>query len=133
MTCWLYQGVPLPLPCARPATRIQPLRFILAACPGLADRAEAEICQQEILAAAAARPSPGIRTLLDGPASVSIIGDVCQAAINGYLARLYRRHMDRVRLIIGRLGADPALLEPTPISSSCRPLSCSGCRPRRAP
>ena len=31
-------------------------------------RAEAEICQQEVLAAVAARPSPGIRTLLDGPA-----------------------------------------------------------------
>jgi hypothetical protein len=40
---------------------------------------------------------------------------VCPAAIKGYLARLYRHHTDRVRLIIGRLGADPALLEPTPI------------------
>ena len=40
---------------------------------------------------------------------------MCPAAIKGYLARLYRHHMDRVRLIIGRLGADPALLEPTPI------------------
>jgi hypothetical protein len=91
------------------------LRFILADCPGLAARAEAEICQQEILAAAAARPCPGIQNLLDGPASVSIIGDVCPAAIKGYFARLYPRQMDRVRLIIGRLGADPALLEPTPI------------------
>ena len=87
----------------------------MAACPSLAAWAEAEICQQEILAAAAARPSPGIRTLLDGPASVGIIGDVCPAAIKGYLARLYARKMDRVRLVIGRLGADPALLEPTPI------------------
>ena len=109
------QGVPLP-PAVRAASDPYALlRFILAACPALAARAEAEICQQEILAAAAARPSPGIRTLLDGPASVSIIGDVCPAAIKGYLARLYARKMDRVRLVIGRLGADPALLEPTPI------------------
>jgi len=109
------QGVPLP-PAVRAASDPYALlRFILAACPGLAARAEAELCQQEILAAAAARPSPGIRTLLEGPASVSIIGDVCPAAIQGYLARLYPRQLDRVRLIIGRLGADPALLEPTPI------------------
>jgi beta-phosphoglucomutase-like phosphatase (HAD superfamily) len=40
---------------------------------------------------------------------------VCPAAITDYLTRLYRRQMDRVRLIIGRLGADPALLEPTPV------------------
>ena len=109
------QGVPLPPAIRAASDPYALLRFILAACPGLAARAEAEICQQEILAAAAARPTPGLRTLLDGPASVSIIGDVCPAAIKGYLARLYRHHMDRVRLIIGRLGADPALLEPTPI------------------
>jgi len=109
------QGVPLPPAIRAASDPYALLRFILAACPGLAARAEAEICQQEILAAAAARPTPGLRTLLDGPASVSIIGDVCPAAIKGYLARLYRHHTDRVRLIIGRLGADPALLEPTPI------------------
>ena len=109
------QGVPVPQAVRAASDPYALLRFILAACPGLAARAEAEICQQEILAAAAARPCPGIRNLLDGPASVSIIGDVCPAAIKGYLARLYPRQMDRVRLIIGRLGADPALLEPTPI------------------
>jgi beta-phosphoglucomutase-like phosphatase (HAD superfamily) len=109
------QGVPLPSAMRAASDPYALVRFILAVCPGLAARAEAELCQQEILAAAAARPSPGIRTLLDGPASVSIIGDVCPAAIQGYLARLYRYHMGRVRLIIGRLGADPALLEPTPV------------------
>ena len=109
------QGVPLPPAVRAGSDPYALLRFILAACPGLAARAEAEICQQEILAAAAARPRPGIRNLLDGPASVSIIGDVCPAAITGYLARLYPRQMGRVRLITGRLGADPALLEPTPI------------------
>jgi phosphoglycolate phosphatase-like HAD superfamily hydrolase len=108
-------GVPLPDPVRAAGDPYAILRFILTACPGLAGRAEAEISQQEIRAAAAARPSPGLRNLLDGPASVSIIGDVCPAAINGYLARLYRRERDWVRLIIGRLGADPALLEPTPI------------------
>ena len=126
------QGVPLPQAVRAASDPYALLRFILADCPRLAARAEAEICQQEVLAAAAARPSHGIRNLLDGPASVSIIGDVCPAAITGYLARLYPRQMGRVRLIIGRLGADPALLEPTPIPS-CRPPSCSGCRPRRAP
>lgn len=109
------QGVPLPPDMRAASDPYALLRFILAACPGLAARAEAEICRQEILAAAAARPSPGFRSLLDGPASVSIIGNVCPAAIEGYLARLYARQMDRVRLVIGRLGADPALLEPTPI------------------
>jgi beta-phosphoglucomutase-like phosphatase (HAD superfamily) len=109
------QGVPLPQAVRAASDPYELLRFILAACPRLAARAEAEICQQEILAAAVARPSPGIRSLLDGPASVGIIGEVCPAAIQGYLARLYRHQMGRVRLIIGRLGADPALLEPTPI------------------
>ena len=109
------QGVPPP-PAVRAASDPYALlRFILAACPSLAARAEAEICQQEVRAAAAARPSHGIRNLLGGPASVSIIGDVCPAAIKGYLARLYPRQMGRVRLVIGRLGADPALLEPTPV------------------
>lgn len=112
------QGVPLPQAVRAASDPYALLRFILAACPRLAARAEAEICQQEVLAAAAARPSPGIRTLLHGQASVSIIGDVCPAAIKGYLARLYPHQMGRVRLITGRLGADPALLEPTPIPIS---------------
>jgi len=112
------QDIPLPRAVRAASNPYALLRLILAACPRLAAQAEAEICQYEILAAAAARPSAGIRTLLPGPASVSIIGDVCPAAIQGYLARLYRHQMDRVRLIIGRLGADPALLEPTPIPIS---------------
>jgi hypothetical protein len=109
------QDVPLPPTVRAASDPYALLRFILAACARLAAQAEADICQQEILAAAAARPSYGIRTLLDGPASVSIIGEVCPPAIRGYLARLYPRQMDRIRLIIGRLGADPALLEPTPV------------------
>ena len=85
-------------------------------CPGLAARAEAEQpASRSSSPPLAARPSHGIRNLLDGPAPVSIIGDVRPVAITGYLARLYPRQMGRVRLIIGRLGADPALLEPTPI------------------
>jgi len=112
------QDIPLPRAVRAASNPYALLRLILAACPRLAAQAEAEICQYEILAAAAARPSAGIRTLLHGPASVSIIGDVCPAAIQGYLARLYRHQMDRVRLIIGRLGADPALLELTPIPIS---------------
>ena len=108
------QGVPLPQAVRAASDPYALLRFILAACPRLAARTEAEICQQEVLAAAAARPSHGIRNLLDGPASVSIIGDVCPAAIKGYLARLYPHQMGRVRLITGR-PAGPALLEPTPI------------------
>ena len=109
------QGVPLPLAVRADSDPYALLRFILADRPRLAARAETEICQQEILAAAAARPSRGIRNLLDGGASVSIIGDVCPAAITGYLTRLYPHQMGRVRLITGRLGADPVLLEPTPI------------------
>ena len=95
VTCWPGQGVPLP-PAVRAASDPYALlRFTLADCPRLAARAEAEICQHEVLAAAAARPSPGIRTLLHGPGSISIIGDVCPAAITGYLARLYPRQMGR--------------------------------------
>ena len=43
--------------------------------------------------------------------------DVCSGGDQGLpgLALYRQRHMGRVRLIIGRLGADPALLEPTPI------------------
>ena len=62
------QGVPLPQAVRAASDPYALLRFTLAACPRLAARAEAEICQQEVLAAVAARPSPGIRTLLDGPA-----------------------------------------------------------------
>ena len=126
------EGNPLPQAVRAVSDPYALLRFILAACPRLAARAEAEICQQEVLAAAAARPSHGIRNLLDGPASVSIIGDVCPAAITGYLARLYPRQMGRVRLITGRLGADPALLEPTPVPI-LQAAQLLGCRPRRAP
>jgi hypothetical protein len=56
------QGVPLPQAVRAASDPYVLLRFILAVSPRLAARAEAEICQQEILAAAAARPSPGIRT-----------------------------------------------------------------------
>ena len=62
-----------------------------------------------------ARPAVGTRNLLQGPAQVTIIGNVCPAAISTYLARLYPRERDRVRLVIARLGADPAILESTPI------------------
>jgi hypothetical protein len=48
-------------------------------------------------------------------AQVTIIGNVCPAAISTYLARLYPRERDRVRLVIARLGTDPAIVEPTPI------------------
>jgi hypothetical protein len=61
-------GVLLPDPVRAAGDPYAILRFILAACPCLAGRAEAEISQREILAAAAARPSPGLRTLLGGPA-----------------------------------------------------------------
>lgn len=91
------------------------LRFILTACPQLAGRAEAEVAAHEVRAAAVARPAVGIRSLLQGPAQVTIIGNVCPAAISTYLARLYPRERDRVRLVIARHGADPAILEPTPI------------------
>src|SRR5437867_1170378 len=80
-----------------------------------AGQAEAEIAAHEVRAAAVARPAAGIRTLLQGPAQVTIIGNVCPAAISTYLARLYPRERDRVRLVIARHGADPAILEPTPI------------------
>ena len=90
------------------------LRFILATCPDLADRAEAGISKHEIRAAALARPSPGLRTLFHGPASVSVIGNASPAAIQSYLERLYRPHLSRVRLIIARIGADPAMLPPSP-------------------
>ncbi len=91
------------------------LRFILTACPELAGRAEAQVAAHEVRAAAVARPAVGIRTLLHGPAQLTIIGNVCPAAISTYLARLYPRERDRVRLVIARHGADPAILEPTPI------------------
>ena len=89
------------------------LRFILTACR-LAGRAEAQVAAHEVRAAAAARPAVGIRTLLDGPAQVTIIGNVCPAAISTYLARLYPRERDRVRLVIARQGADPAIFEAHP-------------------
>jgi beta-phosphoglucomutase-like phosphatase (HAD superfamily) len=91
------------------------LRFILTACPGLAGPAEAQVAAHEIRAAATARPAVGVRTLLHGPAQVTIIGNACRPAIDTYLGRLYRRERGQIRLIIARQGADPAILEPTPI------------------
>ena len=108
-------GVPLPHPASATISPYDILRFILTACPQLAGRAEAQVAAHEVRAAAAARPAVGIRNLLQGPAQVTIIGNVCPAAISTYLARLYPRERDRVRLVIARLGADPAILEPTPI------------------
>jgi phosphoglycolate phosphatase len=90
------------------------LRFVLATCPDLADHAEAGISKHEIRAAALTRPSPGLRTLFHGPAPLSVTGNATPAAIKSYLARLYRPHLTRVRLIIGRIGADPAMLPPSP-------------------
>jgi beta-phosphoglucomutase-like phosphatase (HAD superfamily) len=108
-------GVQLPPPAGAAISPYDILRFILTACPQLADRAEAQVAAYEVRAAAAARPAVGIRALLQGPAQVSIIGNACQAAIRSYLARLYPRERGRVRLVIARLGADPAILEPTSI------------------
>jgi len=108
-------GVPLPPPASVAISPYDILRFILTACPQLAGRAEAQVAAYEVRAAAVARPAAGIRTLLHGPAQVTIIGNACPAAISTYLARLYPRERDRVRLVIARHGADPAILEPTPI------------------
>ena len=108
-------GVQLPPPASAAISPYDILRFILTACPQLAGRAEAEVAAYEVRAAAVARPPAGIRNLLRGRAQVSIIGNACPAAIRSYLARLYPRERDRVRLVIARLGADPAILEPTPI------------------
>ncbi len=108
-------GVAPPHPADAAISPYDILRFILTACPQLAGPAEAEVAAYEVRAAAVARPAVGIRTLLHGPAQVTIIGNACPAAISSYLARLYPRERDRVRLVIARLGADPAILEPTPI------------------
>ena len=108
-------GVQLPPPASAAVSPYDILRFILTACPQLAGRAEAQVAAHEVRAVAAARPAAGIRTLLHGPAQVTIIGNACPAAISTYLARLHPRERDRVRLIIARHGADPAILEPTPI------------------
>lgn len=108
-------GIQLPYPAGATISPYDILRFILTACPQLAGRAEAEVAAHEVRAAAVARPAVGIRSLLQGPAQVTIIGNVCPAAISTYLARLYPRERDRVRLVIARHGADPAILEPSPI------------------
>ena len=108
-------GVPLPHLASAAISPYDILRFILTACPHLASRAEALVAAHEVRVAAAARPAAGIRTLLHGPAQVIIIGNACPAAISTYLARLYPRKRDQVRLVIARHGADPAMLEPTPI------------------
>lgn len=108
-------GVQLPHPASAAISPYDILRFILTARPELADRAEAEVASHEVRAVALARPATGIRTLLQGPAQVTIIGNACPAAISTYLARLYPRERDHVRLVIARHGADPAILEPTPI------------------
>lgn len=113
----LLAGHGTQLPCPADATNspYDILRFILTACPQLAGRAEAEVAAHAVRAAAVARPAVGFRNLLEGPAQVTIIGNVCPAAISTYLARRYPRERDRIRLVIARHGADPAILEPTPI------------------
>lgn len=108
-------GVPLPHLASAATSPYGILRFILTACPQLAGRAEAQVAAYEVRAVAAARPAVGLRSLLAGPAQVTIIGNACPAAISTYLARLYPRERDQVRLVIARLGADPAILEPSPI------------------
>jgi beta-phosphoglucomutase-like phosphatase (HAD superfamily) len=108
-------GVPPPAQAGAPASPYELLRFILTACPQIAGQAEAEIAAYEVRAAAAARPAVGLRDLLSIPASITIIGNACPAAIDAFLARLYPRQRDRIRLIIARHGADPAFLEPDPI------------------
>ena len=84
-------GIQLPYPAGATISPYDILRFILTACPQLAGRAEAEVAAHEVRAAAVARPAVGIRSLLQGPAQVTIIGNVCPAAISTYLARLYPR------------------------------------------
>jgi phosphoglycolate phosphatase len=108
-------GVQLPHQAGAAVSPYDILRFTLTARPQLAGRAEAEVAAHEVRAVALVRPATGIRTLLHGPAQVTIIGNACPAAISAYLARLYPRERDRVRLVIARHGADPAILEPTPI------------------
>ena len=77
-------GIQLPYPARATISPYDILRFILTACPQLAGRAEAEVAGHEVRAAAIARPAVGIRTLLQGPAQVTIIGNVCPARALGY-------------------------------------------------
>ena len=109
------QGVPLPRPYARPATRMRSCGSSWRIAPAWPPGPRPKSASRRSSPPRPPGPSRGIRNLLDGGASVSIIGEVCPAAITGYLTRLYPHQMGRVRLIIGRLGADPALLEPTPV------------------
>jgi beta-phosphoglucomutase-like phosphatase (HAD superfamily) len=113
--CWPATASQLPNPASAAISPYDLLRIILTACPELADRAEAQVAAHEVRAATVARPAAGIRTLLHGPAQVTIIGNACPAAISTYLARLYPRERDQVRLVIARHGADPAILEPAPV------------------
>ena len=53
------QGILVPRPCARPASRMRSCGSSWRPAPAWPPRAEAEICQKEILAAAAAQALPG--------------------------------------------------------------------------
>lgn len=113
---WLAgHGVVLPGPGSAAVSPYDVLRFILTDCPQLASLAEAELAAHEVRAAASARPAPGLRTLLHGPAQVTVVGNVCPAAVSAFLTRLYPRESDRIRLVVARRGADPAMLEPSPV------------------
>ena len=113
VTCWPARASR----CRRPYRGQRP-ECALAVHPGglprLAARAEAEICQQEVLAAAAARPSPGIRSRWTArPRSAS--SATCARGDQGRPGPPVAAPDGPGPLIIGRLGAGPALLEPTPV------------------
>ena len=125
-------GIQLPYPAGATISPYDILRFILTACPQLAGRAQAEVAAHEVRAAAVARPAVGIRSLLQGPAQVTIIGNVCPAAISTYLARLYPASATGSGW--SSRGMVPTRPSWSPLlSQSCRPLSSWGCRPRRMP
>lgn len=112
---WLAgHGGELPDPDSGAVSPYDILRFVVADYPRLAGQAEAELTAHEVRAAASARPARGLRNLLQ-TARVTIIGNICPAAVSAYLTRLYPREREQVRLVVARHGADPAILEPSPV------------------
>jgi phosphoglycolate phosphatase len=92
--------------------------FIQAAhvSPELAARVEAELTDQEVTAAATARPTPYVHEVLaacrESGRTIAVVSNNSARAVNAYLDR--HGLAESVALVVARTSSDPALLKPSP-------------------
>jgi phosphoglycolate phosphatase len=110
------QGVQMPTEILPSPDPIEVFSYSATVSADLAAQVEAEMADQELAAAATARPTPYVHDVVtscrESGRAVAVVSNNADRAVRAYLAA--HGLDDRIELVSARTSPDPALLKPSP-------------------